>query len=93
MGVDGKEEETPAQDSGNPFTVPVAMLFYRVAKNMRASEDANKKIASIRALLKNSLTLLDKAKYPKVVLSVKALILSSLAFSFSFSCNIYYFTA
>ncbi|KAG0727137.1 Erythroid differentiation-related factor 1 [Chionoecetes opilio] len=71
--VDGQEDEAqtppPPQDSGNPFTVPVAMLFYRVAKNMRASEDANKKIASIRALLKNSLTLLDKAKYPKIVSS------------------------
>ena len=70
MCVDTREEEedAPAQDPGNPFTVPVAMLFYRVAKNMRASEDANKKIASIRALLKNSLTLLDKEKFPKVVL-------------------------
>ena len=67
MCVDGRAEQTPVQDSGNPFTVPVAMLFYRVAKNMRASEDANKKIASIQALLKNSLTLLDKDKYPKVV--------------------------
>lgn len=69
MCVDTREEEeAPTQDPGNPFTVPVAMLFYRVAKNMRASEDANKKIASIRALLKNSLTLLDKDKFPKVVL-------------------------
>ncbi|KAK8396959.1 hypothetical protein O3P69_005150 [Scylla paramamosain] len=70
MCVDTREEEEiPAQDPGNPFTVPVAMLFYRVAKNMRASEDANKKIASIRALLKNSLTLLDKDKFPKIVSS------------------------
>lgn len=64
--VDGSEEETQTEDSGNPFTTPVAMLFYRVAKNMRASEDAHTKIASIRTLLKNSLTLLDKDKYPKV---------------------------
>lgn len=82
MGVDGREEETPAQDSGNPFTVPVAMLFYRVAKNMRASEDANKKIASIRALLKNSLTLLDNAKYPKVAMDVMVLFFFLFAFPF-----------
>lgn len=85
MNVEGKEEETPAQDSGNPFTVPVAMLFYRVAKNMRASEDANKKIASIRALLKNSLTLLDKEKYPKVLLGVEVLIYSCFPFPYMLS--------
>lgn len=67
--VDGSEEETQTEDSGNPFTTPVAMLFYRVAKNMRASEDAHTKIASIRTLLKNSLTLLNKDKYPKIVSS------------------------
>ena len=64
--VDGNEEETQTEDSGNPFTVPVAMLFYRVAKNMRSSEDYHTKIATIRALLKNSLSLLDKEEYPKV---------------------------
>ncbi|XP_069191990.1 erythroid differentiation-related factor 1 isoform X2 [Procambarus clarkii] len=67
--VDGTEEEIQTEDSGNPFTIPVAMLFYRVAKNMRASEDAHNKIASIRALLKNSITLLDKNEYPKIVSS------------------------
>ncbi|KAG7167739.1 Erythroid differentiation-related factor 1-like [Homarus americanus] len=69
LNVDGTEEETQTEDSGNPFTIPVAMLFYRVAKNMRSSEDAHTKIASIRALLKNSLTLLDKNEYPKIVSS------------------------
>ncbi|KAK8734703.1 hypothetical protein OTU49_005943 [Cherax quadricarinatus] len=69
VSVDGTEEETQTEDSGNPFTIPVAMLFYRVAKNMRASEDAHTKIASIRALLKNCLTLLDKNEYPKIVSS------------------------
>lgn len=64
--VDGIEEETQNENTDNPFTVPVAMLFYRVAKNMRASEDAHTKIATIRALLKNSLSLLNKNEYPKV---------------------------
>ncbi|XP_064116065.1 erythroid differentiation-related factor 1-like [Macrobrachium nipponense] len=67
--VDGNEEEAQTEDSGNPFTVPVAMLFYRVAKNMRSSEDYHTKIATIRALLKNSLTLLDNKEYPKIVSS------------------------
>lgn len=66
ISVDGLEEETQNEDASNPFTVPVAMLFYRVAKNMRTSEDAQNKIATIRALLRNSLSLLNKNEYPKV---------------------------
>nr|XP_027218733.1 erythroid differentiation-related factor 1-like isoform X4 [Penaeus vannamei] len=69
ISVDGLEEETQNEDASNPFTVPVAMLFYRVAKNMRTSEDAQNKIATIRALLRNSLSLLNKNEYPKIVSS------------------------
>lgn len=73
MRVDGSEEEESGQGShqgpsDNPFTVPVAMLFYRVAKNMRASEDADSKIPTIRALLTNALSLLNNHQYPKVTL-------------------------
>ncbi|CAL4071350.1 unnamed protein product, partial [Meganyctiphanes norvegica] len=64
----GQDEAQPNTDQ-NPFTIPVAMLFYQVAKNMRASEDAHKRLATIRALLRNSLELLDKDKYPKIVIS------------------------
>ncbi|KAK7080720.1 Erythroid differentiation-related factor 1 [Halocaridina rubra] len=67
--VDGNEEESSTEEAGNPFTIPVAMLFYRVAKNMRSSEDYQTKIATIRALLKNSLTLLNINEYPKIVSS------------------------
>ncbi|KAK4302612.1 hypothetical protein Pmani_025303 [Petrolisthes manimaculis] len=72
--VDGNEEEESGQGShqdpsDNPFTVPVAMLFYRVAKNMSASEDAGSKIPTIRALFSNALSLLDNHQYPKIVSS------------------------
>ncbi|KAK4315288.1 hypothetical protein Pmani_013460 [Petrolisthes manimaculis] len=56
-------------ESDNPFTVPVAILFYRVAKNRSASEDAGSKIPTIRALLSNALSLLDNHQYPKIVSS------------------------
>ncbi|XP_073997075.1 erythroid differentiation-related factor 1 isoform X2 [Rhodnius prolixus] len=52
----------------NPFTVPVGMLLYRVARNMKASGDASQ-AATIRILLKNCLSLLDKEKYPQIVTS------------------------
>ncbi|XP_076030337.1 erythroid differentiation-related factor 1 isoform X2 [Oratosquilla oratoria] len=71
--VDGSEE-LPENGEGNPFTVPVGMLFYRVAKNMKASEEAHSKQATIRALLKNSLSLLDKHKYPQIVSSAHYLL-------------------
>ncbi|KAK4320433.1 hypothetical protein Pmani_008707 [Petrolisthes manimaculis] len=72
--VDGNVEEESGQGShqdpsDNPFTVPVAILFYRVAKNMSASEDAGSKIPTIRALLSNTLSLLDNHQYPKIVSS------------------------
>lgn len=54
----------------NPFIVPVGMLLYRVARNMRAcQENSVNQIATIRMLLKNCLKLLSKEKYPEIVLS------------------------
>ncbi|XP_014273800.1 erythroid differentiation-related factor 1 isoform X1 [Halyomorpha halys] len=54
----------------NPFTVPVGMLLYRVARNLLASrENSIFQIATIRMLLKNCLSLLSKEKYPEIVLS------------------------
>ena len=51
----------------NPFTVPVAMLLYRVARNMKHSADnASLQLGTIRMLLKNCLALLPKEKYPQV---------------------------
>ncbi|KDR07710.1 Erythroid differentiation-related factor 1 [Zootermopsis nevadensis] len=53
----------------NPFTVPVAMLLYRVARNMKHSSDGRRQQGTIRMLLKNCLTLLVKEKYPQIVTS------------------------
>lgn len=55
--------------SQNPFTVPVAMLLYRVARNMKYSSDYKKNRGTIRMLLKNCITLLPKEKYPQIVTS------------------------
>lgn len=52
----------------NPFTVPVAMLLYRVARNMRHSKDRPQP-STIRMLLQNCVELLDETKYPEIVTS------------------------
>lgn len=52
----------------NPFTIPVAMLLYRVACNLIHSPD-NERLSStvtIQILL-NCLNLLNKTKYPQVI--------------------------
>lgn len=53
----------------NPFTVPVAMLLYRVARNMKYSPDYHRYQGTIRMLLKNCVQLLAKEKYPQIVTS------------------------
>lgn len=53
----------------NPFTVPVAMLLYRVARNMKYSPDCHRHQGTIRMLLKNCVQLLVKEKYPQIVTS------------------------
>lgn len=59
--------ETVMDKSQNPFTVPVAMLLYRVARNMKhLSDPTTQQPGTIRALLTNCLSLLPKEKYPQV---------------------------
>lgn len=53
----------------NPFTVPVAMLLYRVARNMKYSPDCRKQKGTIRMLLKNCVELLAKENHPQIVTS------------------------
>lgn len=56
----------------NPFTVPVAMLLYKVARNMKnmdASQISAKQAGSIKTLLDNCIHLLPKEKYPQIVTS------------------------
>lgn len=52
----------------NPFTVPVAMLLYRVARNMKHSS-GRRQPGTIRMLLKHCVQLLSKEKYPQIVTS------------------------
>nr|CAD7428418.1 unnamed protein product [Timema monikensis] len=51
----------------NPFTVPVAMLLYRVARNMKHSSESRRQHGTILMLLKNCLSLLNKEKYPQEI--------------------------
>jgi hypothetical protein len=50
----------------NPFTIPVGILLYRVARNMRESGGWKKRTGSIRTLLENSLRLLEPQKHSQV---------------------------
>lgn len=59
------------KDRKDPFTVPVAMLLYKVARNMKNMADhmSAKQAGSIKALLDNCIKLLPKEKYPQIVTS------------------------
>ncbi|KAJ8317595.1 hypothetical protein KUTeg_005499 [Tegillarca granosa] len=61
-----------AEDTGdthsNPFTAPLGMLLYRVARNMRQTS-GRKKAATIRTLLENCLILLDEEKHSQICTS------------------------
>jgi len=53
----------------NPFTVPVGMLLYRVARNLKHNPDVGipSSPITIQMLLNNCLKLLNKTKYPQVI--------------------------
>lgn len=57
----------------NPFTVPLGMLLYRVARNMWTSQTPGK-ASLIRTLLENCLCLLDEKKYSQVCTSASFLL-------------------
>ncbi|RZB41599.1 erythroid differentiation-related factor 1 [Asbolus verrucosus] len=59
--------EKDVENGQNPFTIPVAMLLYRVARNMKHTLD--RQPGTIRMLLKNCIKLLPEEKYPEVVTS------------------------
>ncbi|KAL1490907.1 hypothetical protein ABEB36_011582 [Hypothenemus hampei] len=61
--------EEDVQKGQNPFTIPVAMLLYRVARNMKHSPDRRPQPGTIRMLLKNVVKLLSDEKYPEIVTS------------------------
>uniref|UniRef100_A0A2S2PJZ7 Erythroid differentiation-related factor 1 n=1 Tax=Schizaphis graminum TaxID=13262 RepID=A0A2S2PJZ7_SCHGA len=56
----------------NLFTIPVAMLLYHVALNLKYNpiDEMATNTATIQILLNNCLKLLNKTKYPHIVISV-----------------------
>lgn len=66
-----QQQNTEESNDQNPFTVPVAMLLYKVARNMKNSSEklSAKQAGSIKALLDNCIKLLPKEKYPQIVTS------------------------
>ena len=55
------------EDHGqNPFTTSVAILLFKVAKNLKLSSDWKQHQGTVLALLKNCLAILDADKYPQV---------------------------
>ncbi|XP_071987510.1 erythroid differentiation-related factor 1 isoform X3 [Engystomops pustulosus] len=54
----------------NPFTMPVAVLLYKVACNMMMKKTQNRKhYGTIRTLLLNCLKLVDKGRHPQIIAS------------------------
>ncbi|XP_077114477.1 erythroid differentiation-related factor 1 isoform X2 [Ranitomeya variabilis] len=54
----------------NPFTLPVAVLLYKVACNMMMKKTQNRKhYGTIRTLLLNCLKLVDKGRHPQIIAS------------------------
>lgn len=64
-------EQSNELEDQNPFTIPVAMLLYKVARNMKTANEkiGAKKAGSIKALLDSCVKLLPKEKYPQIVTS------------------------
>jgi hypothetical protein len=70
---DADSESSEKKETGdqNPFTIPVGLLLYTVARNMKYSNEklTAKQAGNIKQLLDNCLKLLPKDKYPQIVTS------------------------
>ncbi|KAH8370610.1 hypothetical protein KR093_004353, partial [Drosophila rubida] len=66
-----QQHQQQQQQEINPFTVPVGMLLYSVARNMKNTLEhiSAKTAGNIRALLDNCIKLLPKEQYPQIVSS------------------------
>ncbi|XP_694764.4 erythroid differentiation-related factor 1 isoform X2 [Danio rerio] len=63
-------EEAAEEKCQNPFTLPVAVLLYKVASNMMLKKSQNRKIyGTIRTLLLNCIKLLDEDRHPQIIAS------------------------
>ncbi|XP_078586909.1 erythroid differentiation-related factor 1-like isoform X1 [Branchiostoma floridae x Branchiostoma japonicum] len=67
--------ENMEDKTSNPFSVPVAMLLYRVARNMLMDSNCHKQdFPTVRKLLKQCIDLLDEDKHPEIVTSANYLL-------------------
>uniref|UniRef100_A0A673M2T8 Erythroid differentiation-related factor 1-like n=1 Tax=Sinocyclocheilus rhinocerous TaxID=307959 RepID=A0A673M2T8_9TELE len=63
-------EEAAEEKCQNPFTLPVAVLLYKVASNMMLKKSQNRKnYGTIRTLLLNCIKLLDEERHPQIIAS------------------------
>ncbi|KAL0964477.1 hypothetical protein UPYG_G00324380 [Umbra pygmaea] len=63
-------EEAAEEKCQNPFTLPVAVLLYKVASNMMLKKNQNRKhYGTIRTLLLNCVKLLDEERHPQIIAS------------------------
>lgn len=65
------QEDCDDESNQNPFTVPVAMLMYTLARNLKYSKEklSAKQAGNIKQLLDNCLRILPKDKYPQITIS------------------------
>ncbi|KAF3708128.1 Erythroid differentiation-related factor 1 [Channa argus] len=63
-------EEAEEEKCQNPFTLPVAVLLYKVASNLMLKARQNRKhYGTIRTLLLNCIKLLDQERHPQIIAS------------------------
>ncbi|XP_048864932.1 erythroid differentiation-related factor 1 isoform X2 [Brienomyrus brachyistius] len=62
-------EEAAEEKCQNPFTLPVAVLLYKVASNMMKKNQNRKHYGTIRTLLLNCIKLLDQERHPQIIAS------------------------
>ncbi|XP_023697588.1 erythroid differentiation-related factor 1 isoform X2 [Paramormyrops kingsleyae] len=62
-------EEAAEEKCQNPFTLPVAVLLYKVASNMMKKNQNRKHYGTIRTLLLNCIKLLDQGRHPQIIAS------------------------
>jgi hypothetical protein len=68
---ESESSDKKEENDQNPFTIPVAMLLYTVARNLKYSNEklTAKQAGNIKQLLDNCLKLLPRDKYPQIVTS------------------------
>ncbi|XP_041921399.1 erythroid differentiation-related factor 1 isoform X3 [Alosa sapidissima] len=64
-------EEATEEKCQNPFTLPVAVLLYKVASNMMLKNQNRKYYGTIRTLLLNCVKLLDEERHPQMMASAQ----------------------